>query len=472
MYACATVLLTAGCAAEGDAPAAVTPDAAEAVSFATDLGDGDATARDGETTRAYKGTINNLAALKAVPEGFGVFGYLTDGSLFDTKFPDAASYTSFADFFMQNQQVTWGVQWVENADDGNDENDVIHRDWVYAPLKYWPNSTNNATPRYISFFAYAPYVAEAGGESGVVNFTRDDDRTPHVHYKIGGGNEQVDLLWANCMDATRNGNGLITLATTGSSGTTTLEYQKVPLSFHHALAALDVYVQRVYDEPAYTGKKPDTEQNTKLFVGKLELTSKTPVVGYNALQTSGKLSLIDGTWSSDGTWKTHEDDDVTITYSEGMFNDTIQGTTLADEAYIRSAELDKWGTDIYGVDENETYLMRNQATQMLLPRRVTLVPTLTYSMVTRDDDLMINYLTDSDGHRYSRIVNTVEGNSVTLDLVAGKRYTLLIRIGVEHVTFEVVSVVDWDFPMRYTPKIITDFEPETVGKKLDEDEGK
>ena len=97
-------------------------------------------------------------------------------------------------------------------------------------------------------------------------------------------------------------------------------------------------------------------------------------------------------------------------------------------------------------------------TQVLIPRKVTLIPKLTYSMVVRDDALMVNYFTDSEGHKYSRIVNEVEGNSVTLDLEAGKRYTLLIRIGVEHVSFELVSVVDWDFPMRFTPDVITDFE--------------
>ena len=91
-------------------------------------------------------------------------------------------------------------------------------------------------------------------------------------------------------------------------------------------------------------------------------------------------------------------------------------------------------------------------------------------MVVRDDALRVNYLTDSEGHKYSRIINEVEGNSVTLDLVAGKRYTLLIRVGTEHISFELLSVVDWDFPMRFNPGVVTDFEDESIGKVVNEEE--
>jgi len=90
-------------------------------------------------------------------------------------------------------------------------------------------------------------------------------------------------------------------------------------------------------------------------------------------------------------------------------------------------------------------------------------------MVVRDDNLQLNYLTDSDDHRYNRLVNIVEGNSVTLDLVAGKRYSLLIRVGVEHVTFELLRITDWDFPMRFDPNVVSDFTPETNGKVVNED---
>ena len=319
----------------------------DVVSFATDVST--------QTTRATTGNINNLDALKATPEGFGVFAYLTDGTQFNTtgfKDKDDATTRAFSDFFMQNQQVTWNNSY-------QDAGGTWHKDWVYSPLKYWPNSTNNATPRYISFFAYAPY-ATTGATTGVTNFTRSEDRTPHVIYKLGAADQQVDLLWANKIDATRNGQGLI------SAASDPLTYQKVPLEFHHALAAVDFYVQRVYDEPVYTGNKPDSEQNTKLFVSKLVLTSKAPASGQNALQKSGKLSLIDGTWEDDGSWVGTED--VTLTYDETMFVDSIHGTTDPREEYIRDAELDKWKKDTYGVTEKELYLFKDSLTQVFLPR--------------------------------------------------------------------------------------------------------
>jgi len=468
-----------------------------AVSFATEV------AR--EQTRATTGLIYDLKGLQAMGEGFGVFAYLTDDKSWSGALSEDADLSEFKNFFMQNQQVTYGVQYVVGDDDR-------HYDWVYSPLKYWPNSTNNATARNISFFAYAPWAdASASPEAGVINYVRDGDRLPHVIYKLGAPNQQVDLLWANCIDATRNGKGLITA---DASPLPAANFQKVPLKFQHALSAVNFYVQRVYDEPAYTGKVPSVLLYPTIYISKLELTSAAPASGKNALQTSGKLSLIDGTWDDDGTWVGKDDDDVTLTYDETQLNDTIRGTTDNREEYIRDFELDKWKwildtkntptTDddewvdataipesvltaaananrwksAYGLSEVERNLIKNNVPQMLLPRKVTLIPTLTYSMVVRDDALVLRddtttpvtgYMTDTEGHKYSRIVNTVEGNSLTLDLVAGKRYTVLIRVSAQHVSFELVSVVDWDFPMRYQPGVVTNFDPENVEHRLDEE---
>lgn len=488
-------MLTAACSNNDDGGMNdMLSDGNAAISFSTDI--------NADGTRATTGMINNLAALKNVGEGFGVFAYLTDGNDWTTTFADnnVVTFSSFSNFFMQNQQVTWGVQYVENGDDADLSNDVPHYDWVYSPLKYWPNSTNNATSRYISFFAYAPWVDESTHPTaGVIDYVRTADRTPHVIYKIGAADQQVDLLWANKIDATRNGQGLIT------ADASPLTYQKVPLEFKHALSAIDIYVQRVYDEPAYTGKIPAAVLYPTVYVSKLELKSTSKDgEGKNYLQKCGKFSLIDGTWSDPGSPNAWTTGDETITYEESMINDTIRGTTDTREEFIRDIELDKWkwildtkgtaSTDddewvdattiteadytanpnrwksAYGVSEEERNFIKNTMTQVLIPRKVTLIPKLTYSMVVRDDNLQLNYLTDTEGHRYSRILNEVEGNSVTLDLKAGKRYTLLIRIGVEHVTFELLSVVDWDFPMRITPNLVTDFENEMIEHTVNESE--
>lgn len=503
-------LLLTGCTAGDDDGGGSTPQTTqpEAVSFSTDLGS--------KSSRVTTGTINNTEALKKVGEGFGVFAYLTDDKTWAEAKTADADLSEFKNFFMQNQQVTWGVQWVDDKGDTNPANDENKYDWVYYPLKYWPNYTdnNNTTPgaRRVSFFAYAPWAdASASPEAGVINYVRDGDRLPHVIYKLGAPNQQVDLLWAKAVDTKRNGQGLIEVSTDGDPAVTTLTYQKVPLEFHHALSAIDIYVQRVYDEPAYTGKIPNAVLYPTLYISKLELKSTTAASdGKNGLQLSGRFDLENGTWSDPGApnaWSVPgdsdpDDDEVKLTYDETMLNDTLRGTTSTDPDVISDIELDKWKwildthnnddpaddewvdattiseselaatpnrwKDAYGVSEVERNLIKNTMTQVLIPRKVTLIPTLTYSMVVRDDALRVDYLTDSEGHKYTRIINEVPGNSVTLDLVAGKRYTLLIRIGVEHISFELVSVVDWDFPMRFTPDVVRGFGEDEIGHILNE----
>lgn len=495
-------LLLTGCTAGDDGGGGSTPQTTqpEAVSFSTDLGS--------KSSRVTTGTINNTEALKKVGEGFGVFAYLTDDKTWAEA--KAADLSKFKNFFMQNQQVTWGVQWVDDKGDTDPANDKNQYDWVYYPLKYWPNYTdnNNTTPgaRRVSFFAYAPWAdASASPEAGVIDYVRDGDRLPHVIYKLGAPNQQVDLLWANCINATRNGQGLITVGRNEKNTEDSLLFQKVPLEFHHALSAIDIYVQRVYDEPAYTGKIPNAVLYPTLYISKLELASTTAASdGKNGLQLSGRFDLEDGMWSDPGAPNAWTAGAVKLTYDETMLNDTLRGTTSTDPDVISDIELDKWKwvldthntddpaddewvdataiseseltkpankdrwKDAYGVSEVERNLIKNTMTQVLIPRKVTLIPTLTYSMVVRDDALRVDYLTDSEGHKYTRIINEVPGNSVTLDLVAGKRYTLLIRIGVEHISFELVSVVDWDFPMRFTPDVVSDFEEDEIGHILNE----
>ena len=150
-----------------------------------------------------------------------------------------------------------------------------------------------------------------------------------------------------------------------------------------------------------------------------------------------------------------------------MFDDYVKGTTSTNPLVIRDIELGKF-SESTGVDEEERTLIKNAMPQVFLPRSVTLKPKITFSMVTHDDDLAIDYYTDLEGKKYSRIVNEVTGNTMTIDFQAGKRYKMLIRIGVEHVSFEVLSIVDWDFPLRYNPDVVSPYTDENIGHRVDE----
>ena len=85
------------------------------------------------TTDALKGTANEPGP------GFGIFAYHTNNSKYDER-------TSTPNF-MYNQQVKWEAA----------------KKWTYDPVKYWPNEFGkNALSEdidYVTFFAYAPYVA-------------------------------------------------------------------------------------------------------------------------------------------------------------------------------------------------------------------------------------------------------------------------------------------------------------------------
>jgi hypothetical protein len=433
-------------------------------------------------TRATSGIISDL---KAAPEGFGVIAYLTETA----KWADAKSaavssgvtgkeWNTASTFprpdFMYNQPVMW-------SEDRNR--------WAYSPVKYWPNYTNNKltsdgnttpAPRYVSFFAYAPFVEGTYfASTGVTGQTWEHDLRPHIIYTVDEQGEPVDLLWAEATDQTRNGQGLIEETTTGDpgEGVTTLTYQKVPLEFKHALSCIDVYVQRVYDEPTYSGKTPADDDNaTKLFMHQLTLTATNTAA--NGLFKSGRLNLEDGSWSGYTNlndpanpveaWQAGE---VTLSFPATAFVDHLAGTQSGEPEEIRNAELEKWGVSGSGVDEDEELLFK-AGSIMLIPQsaEIDITPAISYAMVTRGDpsDLVYSPLTDAAGNHYTRIVNTVQGNDIRLKLEASKRYKLVIRIGVEHVDFIVAGIEDWDFPIRLNPTASGATEEE-IGHTLNEE---
>lgn len=455
------LLLAAGCTSGGEdvvSPGLVTY-SDNAIGFATNL---DNDMPEAQQTRATTGAISDL---KKVSEGFGVIAYLTDAQTWSQATSGIVDYTTTGNYprpdFMYDQPVAW------SAAEGR---------WNYSPVKYWPNSTENAVSRYVSFFAYAPFVEgtviNSASGTGVTGMTWASDLRPHVIYTVDEeGTNSVDLLWANNKDATRNGQGLIYYEDAVE------KWQAVPLEFKHALSCVEVYVQRVYDEPTYSGKTAGKETDTtKIFMQ--ELKFKTKNTATNGLFKKGRLNLEDGTWGdyTDNSDPKHPEQawkagDFSLTFPATAFVDSIAGTLSENETEIRNLELEKWGDKTTGVDQDSVKLFKTGSI-MLIPQteELTITPSIKYSMVTRGDpsDLAYSPLVDAAGNHYSRILNDVTGNDLKLKLIAGKRYKLVIRIGVEHVTFRVVSIEDWDFPIRLTldPSVPKE---ENISHKLNED---
>lgn len=462
MFACAMGL--AGCSGSENTTVTTPPDIDndEPITFATNL---DNDVWQDLTTRATTGVISDL---KTVPEGFGVIAYLTDDqtwsaakSAWVTSGVTNKEYGTESTYprpdFMYDQPVTW--------------NTTLNR-WGYSPMKYWPNSTGNSTERYVSFFAYAPFVEgtviNSASGSGVTGMTWADDLRPHIIYTVDeDGTNPVDLLWAHYEDATRNGQGLIYYEDE------TEKWQVVPLEFRHALTCLDVYVQRIYDEPTYSGKDTPAK-TTKLYMQQLKLTSTN--TASNGLFKKGRLNLEDGTWSSfadanNSYAEAWQEGEFSLTFPSSAFVTDLAGTLSENSSDIRNEELEKWGDAATGVNKDEQLLFK-AGSIMLIPQgsALTITPSIKYSMVTRGDegDLIYSPLVDAAGNHYSRLLNDVTGNAISIKLEPAKRYKLVIRIGVEHVEFVVASVEDWDFPIRVNPSTSGSGE-EQISHTLNED---
>ena len=178
--ACAILLFT-GCTAVDEAQG--TPAATgSAIVFSARA---DSTAR-GAATRTAQGTITldgTGSTVSLQEQGFGVFACHTGTHPYVS--------TSTTANLLHNQLV---------------EYDGVNSVWTYAPLVYWPNSTEDAG-EYVSFFAYGPHSTNAGG--CIADMSRPDEvGDPWLLYQLGGSDNnwksgQIDLVYCFLKDQTR-----------------------------------------------------------------------------------------------------------------------------------------------------------------------------------------------------------------------------------------------------------------------------
>ena len=389
--------------------------------------------------------------------GFGVFAYYTGNTPWNT----AGSTTT--PNFMYNLQVYWDSYTAKN--------------WVYSPQKYWPNENQpaddegatgvNNAHSYVSFFAYAPYVDPTLdlGTDGITALSANTAAgAPTVTYTLSDVPEQqVDLLWGTrgkTSYAQASGETNVADLSAGNVVNTDLTKQttteRVSFAFKHAMASIDVYVQRIYDEISPSGKKPDTDA-AKIFVSQLKLT-----VPADKFCQQGVLDLATGKWS--GTeLGTQKELFVDAAHMDANLMGTMQPNT--NLTAVQNVELDNFDSKT-GCDENLRRLTALPYATMLIPRNgntgIPVTPTLTYSFVTKDPSLVLDIPNSTGTANFSRITHEVTGAQVIIGtetstgnykLLPGYRYILVCYIGVESVQFQVISIEDWDFPMRFTPSI-------------------
>lgn len=321
------------------------------IEFGTYLG------RDAQTSRASVVTETDVQT-----SGFGVYAYYTKNIAF-------ADYTDATPNFMNNQQVTY-----------KDDN------WVYSPVKYWPNNTGDK----VSFFAYAPYDANyALNDDSTIDFTVENTVT-----------SQTDLLW--------NKTQQVDVTKQNIAG-------KVRFDFAHALSRIGFTVQCAADQVDAGG---NIAQGTTVTVEKVILSGEAhkyeagakvtePAAG--AFYQSGKLNLN----STTAAWS----------------NQTgAQAFTLVADNF-KTVTLDSTNNTQQSLNKDDSYLM-------VIPQNFAadqLYVYVQYKVTTTDG---------KDATNSSEITNYIS-TPVAIDFQAGKAYTLNLVLGLTEVKIE-AGVDVWD----------------------------
>ena len=428
-----------------------------------------------EVTRAGDAGIQTTSTLQTAAKGFGVFAVQSDNTVYD-----ATQTTNF----MWNEHVTYAAP-----------------GWTYSPLKYWPNETANDSQSAnaesdhidrLSFFAYAPYVAEKtttydGSLTGVtyngdpgkptktahnatdiaanvgilgVNANNEATVDPFVWYKAAPTPSQsVDLLWgvapAGGLSYTSVAAGLNNTASTVASiatGTVTVaegmplvdlikpvKDEKIKFLFKHALARLGVTVVAAIDQLSPGGNFENTDGNDAYTKADATHVAVESIVinasGANKLYTEGRLNLKNTT-ANQSLWEEKDGavSALTINESSELSKEILWKT---DEA----TTLDQTGFN--GVDKTERKAMRNGGAAagdpvyfMLIPSHADteLTVTITYYVFTADAKL---------AGGYARTKNVISKVITIPTLTNNKAYNLKLILGLTSVKLD-AEVADWE----------------------------
>ena len=249
-------------------------------------------------TRA-PGEVNTKQDLALTKKPFGVFASFTS----ELKYENT---TVKADY-MYNQKV------MAVDADGNpvtDKTDPGTYVWEYAPVKYWPNSTDLETGKlihYTSFFAYWPYEANPreGSETGIIDMSKNTDygdpwinfRLPQYPWGWGKANEanyiepqQVDLMYGvKKMSETEAKDGIVNdeLFFDQQKPSDPIN-DKVTFIFRHALACFADSILIKYESIDEPEDELDIEDIIENYAS-IEITKLT--ITYKNLCTKGRLVL-------------------------------------------------------------------------------------------------------------------------------------------------------------------------------------
>lgn len=386
-FAAAAVTVLASCAKTEDTHKSTGQ--GDAVSFGVYAG------RSADTKATY-GDITT-ANLKTSTDGFGVFGFYTEANDWaDTNTPN----------FMYNQQVRHITSYASAPADYTASK--YPSEWYYTPLKYWPNGQNatayeaNATSAdKLSFFAYAPHIASTdvntvpAADQGITAISGNAVAgVPVITFTVPSkAEEQIDLLWANpVLNATKQ----------ALSG-------RVALTFKHALAKLNIQVRTVADD--LQGTTANLADETKVILESLTLTANGT--------KSGKLSI--GSGNNVPNWS-----DLSGNTEVAYGTDSFSATTTVN------------GKTGFNVTEAATDL-NSVKSPMIIPAALAagnFKITANYWVITEDSALNGGFSTIQN--------NITKTSTAEMTFEAGKKYNIIVNLGINSVDFVVSEVTEWD----------------------------
>lgn len=409
--------------------------------------------------------------------GFGVFAYYTPTNQYDAKATPN---------FMYNQKV-----WFDDA--------PAKSEWVYEPVKYWPNEYGNAAISddvdRVSFFAYAPYVEfipttgkpdpEAYTGDDLENYqnkniiyTKKNDATgdPIINYVVDTNPAtSVDLLWGVNADPTTYapiGNNEVTQNKAGLPFIDLVKPSnplpgydqngnRIKFNLRHALAKVKVTIDYIADAftPDGTSEVIDADA-TRIFVRNITMGGFAMEGALNLNNTEPNIPL----------WK-DVDGDKDLAFNPIQFNDGRkdgkEGTVGGDqknepnqylnediiENGVKEAVADGKFTDgvktsgvtnepvlLFGGDESENggffYVIPRDADEDVDVEIVYDVETIDPKLAGKLSDL------ETRGSSIENIISKKAIFGEGVDFEAGKQYEIKIHLGMTSVKID-ATVTDW-----------------------------
>ena len=414
----------------------------------------------------------NNGGTQLIDTGFGVFAYYNNGELYnDMARPD----------FMYNQQLSY---------DG--------ANWVYSPLRYWPNEfgSNAASEEVdrLTFFAYAPWVKVTPSTGILLGYT-DDENDPSQSTQTGiigmsrntasgsplikyasslNADNCVDLCWGVAKDAfTSSVDGDNNNVNPGKPYIDVIKPKigdKIKFDFKHALAALNVQIDAVMDAENI-GDSDELDSFTHIYVrsitfegfttkGALDLnsdyTSTSTTPNWFDLAGTGKLSLepiivYDGRRDGkEGVSSAIAKNETPADLNPDIVQSTAYQTTMDGDGFQFANVVGLTP----GVTKTAVNLFKSSSSNApvyVIPTEEAIKVTIVYDVETADNTLS-GYLSDGETHGTS-VENAITkeitlSSGAPMKLDAGKRYVIKLHLGLTSVKFD-ADVYEWENDTNY-----------------------